>query len=208
MINELLAAAILSTSFSVRTPNNADVTCNNITEEEKQQGWYEVECELPLDYEFMVKAEKTEGNFTWSFKRDWEREQGEKYKDNVWKFDQKSGILYGGMDYVDKESKDIKYIIYNLGLVHKSGLKMGVYMKDQEPLFSAGFNTKIKKDKIELYVDLSLKESIPSNTHMFNVKTEIKKWFTEKINIFALYKHEYYNKKEDLQFKVGVGVKL
>ena len=62
MITNLLLAAILSTSFSVRTPNDAT---------------------KPLDYEFMVKAEKTEGNFTWSFKRDWERELGEKYVDDV-----------------------------------------------------------------------------------------------------------------------------
>ena len=72
MINELLAAAILSTSFSVRTPNDDT---------------------KPLDYEFAIKAEKTEGNFTWSVKRDWERELGEKYEDNVLKFNQKSGIL-------------------------------------------------------------------------------------------------------------------
>ena len=58
MINELLAAAILSTSFSVRTPNDDT---------------------KPLDYEFAIKAEKTDGNFTWLFKKDWERELGEKY---------------------------------------------------------------------------------------------------------------------------------
>ena len=33
-------------------------------------------------------------------------------------------------------------------------------------------------------------------------------WFNEKVNIFALYKQEYYNDKEDFQFKVGVGIKL
>ena len=48
MINELLAAAILSTSFSVRSPNDAT---------------------KPLDYEFMVKAEKTDGDFTWSLRK-------------------------------------------------------------------------------------------------------------------------------------------
>ena len=90
MIGELLlSSVILSTSFSVRTPNDDT---------------------KPLDYEYMIKAEETEGNFTWSVKRDWERELGEKYEDNVLKFNQKSGILYGGLDYVDKESKDIKYI--------------------------------------------------------------------------------------------------
>ena len=30
----------------------------------------------------------------------------------------------------------------------------------------------------------------------------------EIINIFGLYKHEYYNEKEDFQFKVGLGIKL
>ena len=186
MINELLAAAILSTSFSVRTPNDDT---------------------KPLDYEFMVKAEKTEGNFTWSFKRDWERELGEKYEDNVWNFNQNSSILYGGLDYVDKESKDIKYITYNLGLNHKSGLKVGLSVKENEPLLSSGFKLKTKKDDIEYNFDLSAKTDFENN-NIYNIKSEIKKWLTQKVNIFGLYKHEYYNKKEDFQFKVGVGVKL
>ena len=93
MINELLLSVILSTSFSVRTPNDAN---------------------KPLDYEFSVKAEKNEGNLTYLIKRDWERELGEKYEDNTWKFNQNSRILYGGIDYVNKESTDIKYTTYNL----------------------------------------------------------------------------------------------
>ena len=157
MINELLAAAILSTSFSVRTPNDDT---------------------KPLDYEFAIKAEETEGNFTWAFKKDWERELGEKYEDLSWNFNQKSGILYGGLDYVDKESKDIKYTTYNLGLVHKSGFKIG----------------------------LSVKSNFEDD-NIFNVKSELKKWFG-RFNIFGLYKHEYYNEKEDFQLKVGIGVKL
>ena len=34
------------------------------------------------------------------------------------------------------------------------------------------------------------------------------KWLSKKVNIFGLYKHEYYNEKEDFQFKVGLGIKL
>ena len=103
MIGELLlSSVILSTSFSVRTPNDDT---------------------KPLDYEYMIKAEETEGNFTWSVKRDWERELGEKYEDNVWKINQKSRILYGGIDYVNKESKDINYTTYNLGLKHLTGIQ-------------------------------------------------------------------------------------
>ena len=44
--------------------------------------------------------------------------------------------------------------------------------------------------------------------NIFNIKSEVKKWLTEKVNIFGLYKHEYYNEKEDFQFKVGFGIKL
>ena len=185
MINELLAAAILSTSFSVRTPNDDT---------------------KPLDYEFAIKAEETEGNFTWAFKRDWERELGEKYEDLSWNFNQKSGILYGGLDYVDKESKDIKYTIYNLGLVHKSGLKVGVSVKEDTPLLSAGFSKKLKKDDLEYNIGLSVKSNFEDD-NIINVKSEVKKWYG-RFNIFGLYKHEYYNEKEDFQFKVGVGVKL
>ena len=43
--------------------------------------------------------------------------------------------------------------------------------------------------------------------NIYNIKSELKKWFG-KFNIFGLYKHEYYNKKEDFQFKVGVGIQL
>ena len=88
MINELLLATILSTSFSVRTPNDDT---------------------KPLDYEYSIRGEKTEGNFTYNAKRDWERELGNKYIDDVIKFNQNVGIVYGGLDYINKQSKDINY---------------------------------------------------------------------------------------------------
>ena len=47
-----------------------------------------------------------------------------------------------------------------------------------------------------------------NENNIINLKSEVKKWLSEKVNIFALYKHEYYNTKEDFQFKVGLGVKL
>ena len=185
MINELLAAAILSTSFSVRSPNDAT---------------------KPLDYEYMVKAEKTDGDFTWSFKKDWERELGEKYEDNTWFIYKKSRILYGGVDYVNKESKDIKYTTYNLGLHHKSGLKAGLSVKEQDPLLSVGFNKKFKKYWLEYNIGISTKTDFEDN-NIFNIKSEVKRHIG-KYNIFGLYKHEYYNNKEDFQFKVGVGIQL
>ena len=51
--------------------------------------------------------------------------------------------------------------------------------------------------------------SVPTKTYKEDLMVDfLKKWLTEKINIFGLYKHEYYNKQEDFQFKVGLGVKL
>ena len=63
----------------------------------------------------------------------------------------------------DKESKDIKYITYNLGLVHKSGLKVGISIKENEPLLSSGFKLKTKKDDIEYNFDLSAKTDFEDN---------------------------------------------
>ena len=62
MIKELLLATIVSTSLSVRTPNDV---------------------EKKLDYEFSVKIENTNEKFRYLLKRDWERELGEKYIDDV-----------------------------------------------------------------------------------------------------------------------------
>ena len=60
---------------------------------------------------------------------------------------------------------------------------------------------------INLENNLYLKTDLDVN-NIINLKSEVKKWLSEKVNVFALYKHEYYNTKEDFQFKVGLGVKL
>ena len=173
-------------SISVRTPND----------EEKE-----------LDYEFSIKLEDTNDKIRYLLKRDWERELGEKYIDDIVKFSHQvyDGFYYG-VDYVNKESKDIFYTTYNIG-VTSSGFKIGVSVKDEVKLFSAGFDKKLKQDDLEYNVGFSLKTDLNEN-NIVNLKSEVKKWLTEKINVFALYKHEYYNTKEDFQFKVGLGVKL
>ena len=186
MIKELLLATIISTSISVRTPNDED---------------------KPLDYEFSVKSEKNEGKFTFYEKVDYERELGENYIDITGKYNYKfDNDLFIGLDYVDKESKDIFYTTYNLG-INKEGWKIGLSVKDEAKLVNFGYDTKLKQDDIEYNVGLSFKSDLDEN-NIINLKSEIKKWFTERVNVFALYKHEYYNKQEDFQFKVGLGIKL
>ena len=186
MIKELLLATIVSTSLSVRTPNDV---------------------EKELDYEFSVKIENTNKNFQYLLKRDWERELGEKYIDDVVKFShQVYDAFYYGVDYVNKESKNIFYTTYNIG-VTTNGFIIGVSVKDDAKLASFGYNKKLKQDDLEYSVDFSFKTDLNGND-IINLKSEIKKWLSEKVNVFALYKHEYYNEKEDFQFKVGLGVKL
>ena len=178
------------TSFSVRTPND-----NN----------------KPLDYEISLKLNDTNGKFRYLLKRDWERELGEKYIDDVVNFQhQVLGHFYYGIDYVNKESKDIDYITYNIGATidwFKAGVSFKEIDEEISPLLNLALSTKFKKDRLEYNIGISAKSNIDDN-HIFNVKSEVKRWLTKKLNIYGIYKHEYYNEKEDFQFKVGLGVKL
>ena len=178
------------TSVSVRTPND----------------------ELkPLDYELSIKLNDTNGKIQYLLKRDWERELGEKYIDDVVNFQhQLFGHIYYGVDYVNKESKDIDYTTYNIGATI-GWFKAGASFKDIDgeisPLLNLALSTKLKKEDLEYNVGISVKSNI-TDYNIVNVKSEIKKWLTEKLNVYGIYKHEYYNEKEDFQFKVGLGVKL
>jgi hypothetical protein len=180
------------TSFSVRTPNDDT---------------------KPLDYELSIKLDDNDGKFRYHLKRDWERELGEKYIDDVVKIQhQVIGHLYYGVDYVNKESKDINYTTYNIG-ADIGYFKAGVSFKDGNPLLNLALSTKAEiKDldnnpDVSYIISVSAKSDIGEN-NIINLKSEVKKWLTKKINIFGLYKHEYYNEKEDFQFKVGIGVIL
>ena len=184
------------TSVSVRTPND------NTKE---------------LDYELSVKLEDTNGKFQYLLKKDWERELGEKYEDDIIKFQhQVLGHLYYGVDYVNKESKDIDYITGNIGATigwFKAGISLKEVDDKVSPLLNLALSTKAEiKDldnnpNISYIIGISVKSDISEN-NIINIKSEVKKWLTKRVNIFGLYKHEYYNEKEDFQFKIGVGVKL
>ncbi len=178
------------TSVSVRTPNDET---------------------KPLDYELSIKLNDTNGKIQYLLKRDWERELGEKYIDDVIHFQhQVLGNFYYGVDYVNKESKDIDYTTYNIGATigwFKAGASFKDIDGDISPLLNLALSTKLKKEDLEYNVGVSVKSNI-TDYNIVNVKSEVKKWLTEKLNIYGIYKHEYYNEKEDFQFKVGLGVKL
>ena len=194
----LSMASEWGTSVSVRTPNDD-------TKE--------------LDYELSIKLDDNEGKFKYHLKRDWERELGEMYIDDVVKIQhQVIGHLYYGVDYVNKESKDINYTTLNIGATI-DWFKAGISIKEiggeegYRPLLNLGFSTKAEiKDldnnpDISYIIGISIKSDIGDN-NIINLKSEVKKWLSKKVNVFGLYKHEYYNEKEDFQFKVGLGIKL
>ena len=165
----------------------------------------------PLDYELSIKLNDTNGKIQYLLKRDWERELGEKYIDDVVNFQhQLFGHIYYGVDYVNKESKDIDYTTYNIGATI-GWFKAGASFKDIDgeisPLLNLAISKKLKQKDLEYNVGISVKSNI-TDYNIVNVKSEIKKWLTEKLNVYGIYKHEYYNEKEDFQFKVGLGVKL
>ena len=184
------------TSVSVRTPNDDT---------------------QPLDYELSIKLDDNEGKFRYNLKRDWERELGEKYIDDVVKIQhQFFGHIYYGVDYVSKESKDIDYTTLNIGATidyFKAGASFKVVDEEVSPLLNlALFKKADVKDldnnpDISYIISIGIKSDIGDN-NIINLKSEVKKWLTKRINVFGLYKHEYYNEKEDFQFKVGLGVKL
>tara|TARA_B100000085_G_scaffold283054_1_gene312860 strand:+ start:817 stop:1428 length:612 start_codon:yes stop_codon:yes gene_type:complete len=184
------------TSVSVRTPNDDT---------------------QPLDYELSIKLDDNEGKFRYNLKRDWERELGEKYIDDVVKIQhQFFGHIYYGVDYVNKESKDIDYTTLNIGATidyFKAGASFKVVDEEVSPLLNlALFKKADVKDldnnpDISYIISIGIKSDIGDN-NIINLKSEVKKWLTKRINVFGLYKHEYYNEKEDFQFKVGLGVKL
>ena len=135
-------------SISVRTPND----------EEKE-----------LDYEFSIKLEDTNEKIRYLLKRDWERELGEKYIDDVFKFSHQAyDAFYYGVDYVNKESKDIFYTTYNIG-VTSNGFKIGISVKEEAKLFSLGYINKLKQDDLEYNVGFSLKTDLDENNIIFQI---------------------------------------
>ena len=168
------------TSVSVRTPNDDA---------------------QPLDYELSIKLDDNKGKFRYHLKRDWERELGEKYIDDVVKIQhQVIGHLYYGVDYVNKESKDIDYTTLNIGATidyFKAGASFKIIDGDVSPLLNLGFSTKAEIKKLDNNPDISyiigvsIKSDIGDN-NIINIKSEVKKWLSKKVNIFGLYRKMIY----------------
>ena len=92
-------------------------------------------------------------------------------------------------------------------IVSLSLVLLAVSVMAKENVYNPGA-TSVVNTKVAAGCDPSTSQTDLDVNNIVNLKSEIKKWLSKKVNIFALYKHEYYNEKEDFQFKVGLGVKL
>ena len=168
------------TSFSVRTPNDDT---------------------KPLDYEVSIKLEDTNGKFRYLLKRDWERELGEKYIDDLFwiKFD---NGYYFKPEYMNKESQGVRYFKLDwrnkwrdwaYGFTSRNSDE-NVFSKNFETFMSVGMSKKKKyyDDKIEVEItfDGYLPPDESGNTVIKNFEFEDKfkvSWkLTDKIRIYNL----------------------
>ncbi len=190
MLKEIFLASIISTSISLKTSNDDT---------------------KPHDYEFMIQTEKKTDNYSYYIKRDWERELGNNYIDNIlqFKYITKKNI-YSGLDLIDKESKNIDYLTLNAGYKFKNGIQSGISIKTgthSSILASLAYDKNIQKEKTEYLFSSSIKSNL-DNENIFNLKFDIKRWINNKINLFVSGKYIYFDEKDDFQFKIGAGIKI
>ena len=190
MFKEIFLASIISTSVSLKTSN-----------EDSQ----------PHDYEYMISSEKKSDKYLYYIKRDWERELGEKYIDNVINIKYITDKnIYIGMDLVDKESKGIDFLTVNSGYKLKNKIECGLSFKSGKNssfLASISYNENINKNKTEYLFSTSIKSNL-SNQSIYNLNIDIKRWINDNVNLFVLGKYIYFDNESDFQFKIGAGIKI
>jgi hypothetical protein len=128
MLNSLLSGLIFFSSFAMRTPNNPDISSD--------------------DYELSLGI-KSKSIY---FKRDYERELGEKYiDDEVWLIFEPA-IFYIKPQYVNKTSRDLQYS------------KLDARYKKN--WFSVGYTGFYSDDKLENLTSFGLNNTKKMNGHL------------------------------------------
>jgi len=190
MIKAFFLSTIISSSLSIKSSNDDT---------------------KPHDYEYMIQLEKNEDNVSCLIKKDWERELGNKFEDNIFQINYiADNNIYYGFDLIDKESKQIDYKTLNIGYKYEFGMQSGLSFKKEDKmtyLAHVSYNKKFKKDLSEYIISISAKTNMEED-NIYDIKSEYKIWFSDKVNMFLLYKHIYFNKDEDYQFKIGFGYRL
>ena len=196
VLDSLLAGVMLFTSFAARTPN---VQPN------------------PDDYEVSVGI--SDDNFY--LNRQWERELGEFYIDDLFWLKIDNGI-YFKPEYMNKESQGVRYLKidsrrswkdWSFGFTSRNSDE-NVFSKNFETFVSFGMSQKKKywNDKVE--VDISFDGYFPPSqddgrdTFEFEDKFKVSYQLTEKIRVYNLGEISKLQGKEFYKAKIGFEVKL
>ena len=190
ILDSLLAGTLLFTSFAMRTPN---VQPN------------------PDDYEFSVGVNHP----NLYIKRDWERELGHKYIDDIAWFKFENGI-YFKPEYMNKESKNVKYLKidwrnkskdWTYGFTTRSTNKD---LTEYATFFSAGMFKKKEFGRLtlEVTVDGYLPPNddglVDGNLFEFEDKFNLTYKISEKVSIYNM--GEFYSLKGQTFYKAKIGV--
>ena len=190
VLDSLLSGVILFTSFAMRTPN---VQPN------------------PDDYEFSIGLSKD----NYYFKRDWERELGTRYIDDIVWFKVENGV-YCKPEYMNKESKDVKY----LKLDWRNKSKDWTYgfttrstndgLSEYATFFSAGMVKKKEVGKwtteisFDGYLPPNDDNEVDGNMIEFENKFNIGYKISEKVSIYNM--GEIYRLKGQQFYKAKIGI--
>lgn len=197
VLDSLLAGVMLFSSFAVRSPN---VKPN------------------PDDYEVSIGVNHP----AYHFNRQWERELGEKYIDDLFwaKFD---NGFYFKPEYMDKQSQDVKYLKLDWRRSYKG--------------FTAGFTTRSISDKLDVYetflsggwdykksykfispMDLEVNYNLYLNPnenndlepedYEFETKFKVSWKLTEKIRLYTMGNKSRLKSNDFYKAKIGVEYKL
>tara|TARA_B100000900_G_scaffold373400_1_gene353907 strand:- start:92 stop:682 length:591 start_codon:yes stop_codon:yes gene_type:complete len=195
VLDSLLAGVMLFTSFAARTPN---VQPN------------------PDDYEVSVGI----SNDKFYANRQWERELGEFYIDDLFWAKIDDGV-YFKPEYMNKESQGVRYLKIDARRSWK-GMSLGFTSRNSnENVFSKNFETFVsfgmskKKtywEKVE--VDVSFDGYFPPSqeegrdTFEFEDKFKVSYKLTEKIRLYNVGEISKLQGKEFYKAKIGIEVKL
>ena len=194
ILNSLFSGIILFTSFAMRTPN---VQPN------------------PDDYEFSLGI----SNENYYLKRDWERELGSKYIDDVIWYKVENGV-YFKPEYLNKQSKDVKYLKldwrnkskdWTYGFTTRSTDKN---LSEYATFFSAGMSKQKTVGKWDVtfsfdgYLPPKDDGSLDGNLFEFENKFNIKYKLNERTSIYNI--GEFYSLQGQKFYKanIGLGYKL
>ena len=196
VLDSLLAGVMLFSSFAARTPNAQP---------------------NPDDYEVSIGI----SNDNFYLNRQWERELGEFYIDDLFWYKYDNGI-YFKPEYLNKESQDVRYLKVDARRSIK-GLSFGITSRSiDDDILGSGFETfvsfgmsKKKKyydDKIE--VDVSFDGYFPPNqedgrdTFEFEDKFKVSYKLTEKIRLYNVGEMSKLQGKDFYKAKIGIEISL